>query len=311
MSCAICKEKLPPENDYVACKGCQNGYHYMCVNVRESLWRKNSSEAKAGWRCSTCKVKTELDSKQAESEKTLDQNLIQLITTVIKQTIKEENKNVVTKLSEFQEAIEFYSNKFDEYATMINNITEENKSLKKKCEELSAKCGILDKQTTEMRKKMEEDRQYSRNRNLQIDGIPEVQGENLVETMKSIGERVGVKIETTDVEVVHRVNSKKGNRRPVIIQFSSRRIRDEYLNMCKSRRPNTSLLNKSMPSQPIYVNEHMTPYYRDLFYQARNKKKADGEEKLFKYVWFKNSKLFVRKTDLSSTTQVLCAEDLE
>lgn len=56
--CNQCSQSLPPENDYVSCGGCKNGYHYACSGVRETVWRKYTAESKQGWRCVICKTKT-------------------------------------------------------------------------------------------------------------------------------------------------------------------------------------------------------------------------------------------------------------
>src|SRR3978361_67117 len=59
MVCGQCAAALPPDNDFVTCKGCSRGFHYSCTNVRESSWRKKSVEDKALWRCSFCKAEPE------------------------------------------------------------------------------------------------------------------------------------------------------------------------------------------------------------------------------------------------------------
>src|SRR3978361_1257545 len=59
MVCGQCAAALPPDNDFVTCKGCSRGFHYSCTNVRETSWRKKSVEDKALWRCSFCKAEPE------------------------------------------------------------------------------------------------------------------------------------------------------------------------------------------------------------------------------------------------------------
>src|SRR3978361_1741783 len=59
MVCGQCAAALPPDNDFVTCKGVSRGFHYSCTNVRETSWRKKSVEDKALWRCSFCKAEPE------------------------------------------------------------------------------------------------------------------------------------------------------------------------------------------------------------------------------------------------------------
>jgi hypothetical protein len=43
----------------------------------------------------------------------------------------------------------------------------------------------------------------------------------------------------------------------------------------------------------IYVNEQMTSTFRNLFFKTRNTVKEVG----YKYIWFKNNKIFVKKNE--------------
>lgn len=48
-----------------------------------------------------------------------------------------------------------------------------------------------------------------------------------------------------------------------------------------------------MGKTAIYVNEQMTLAYKDLFFKTRNAVKEVG----YKFIWFKNNKIFVRKNE--------------
>lgn len=64
-----------------------------------------------------------------------------------------------------------------------------------------------------------------------------------------------------------------------------------------------------MLNQPIYVNEHLTKYFRELMWQAKTRKTENGE-KLYKFVWFKDSKLLVRRNDTSKIERIRSNNDL-
>lgn len=64
-SCSHCTHELPPENDFVTCDGCKNRYHYVCANVRESTWRKYSTDSRLSWRCGICRVKNVVDNSKS------------------------------------------------------------------------------------------------------------------------------------------------------------------------------------------------------------------------------------------------------
>lgn len=67
--CGKCTNPLPPENDFVSCRGCNTAFDYVCAGVRETNWRKLSTDAKQLWRCAVCKAKTEaVNVKQRSDE---------------------------------------------------------------------------------------------------------------------------------------------------------------------------------------------------------------------------------------------------
>lgn len=111
--------------------------------------------------------------------------------------------------------------------------------------------------------------------------------------------------------MVHRVNSQKATERPIITQFSNRSTNDDFLVKCKSRKPVTvtGLIFEDSSTVPIYVNEHLTPYYRDQMTRAKDKVEENGSKK-YKYVWFKNSKLFIRKSEASNIIRIRSINNL-
>lgn len=60
-------------------------------------------------------------------------------------------------------------------------------------------------------------------------------------------------------------------------------------------------INNKWEKTAIYVNEQMTSTNRDLFFKARNAVKEVG----YKFIWFKNNKIFVRKNEGSKVFAVV------
>ncbi|KAK5639469.1 hypothetical protein RI129_011961 [Pyrocoelia pectoralis] len=316
--CSICKESIISEGDYVNCSLCKEKLHYNCANVREESWRKLSAKNRAIWRCYQCKTNpcnSENDEKEADVpvhkvKESVNPIMLALITSAVKAAIKEENKSLHDKIDNYQQSLDFFSFKFEEFTISLNNLEQENKKLKVDCKETAEKCKSLERENQLLNIKIEEDRQYARNHNVQIDGIPEKAGEDMVNTAIALASSLEIDLKKGDIQAVHRIKSKNPSKKPIIMQFSNRLLCDEFLNKAKSRKPTTAFCGMAAP-QPIYVNEHMTPYYRNLFFEAKNKKVNNGSKQVFKFVWFKNSKLFVRKEDSSPKVRVLSAADLE
>jgi len=54
-------------------------------------------------------------------------------------------------------------------------------------------------------------------------------------------------------------------------------------------------IDKNWGKTAIFVNDQMTSTYRDLFFKARKAAKKVG----YKFIWFKNNKIFVRRNESS------------
>lgn len=148
--------------------------------------------------------------------------------------------------------------------------------------------------------------QYSRNNNIEIHGLEESPNEDCKEKVLYLANKLNIPITKTDIDVAHRIKS-SNNRSPKIIiaQFSSRTKRDLFM---QKRR--YCLIDNHLPGTTtgttIYFNENMSPFYKNLYRLTRIQAKAQN----FQYVWFKNSKLFIRRNAESPTIRINSEEDI-
>ena len=54
----------------------------------------------------------------------------------------------------------------------------------------------------------------------------------------------------------------------------------------------------------VYFNDHLTPKHKELFSAARTKKFNNN----YKYLWTRNGRIFIRKTDVSEVIRVTSEE---
>lgn len=213
--------------------------------------------------------------------------------TVFKKEWKEE-------LKELKDAMSFNSDKLDE-------VLDELKEVKEKQKILEAENKTLKAQLKAVHTVVEDLEQYTRNRNIQVDGIPEEKEENLREIMIDIGQKIDVKIENDMMDAIHRIPSQNERNSPIVVQFTTRQVRDSIMTKVKKTKITTRDLGRQGDEKIVFVNEHLTKKKKQIMFEARKLKK----EREYKFLWTKNAKIFIRKAEKTPVIELKDFDDLE
>lgn len=180
--------------------------------------------------------------------------------------------------------------------------------LKTKVEAMEQEIQKKDQLIQQMSESLVQNEQYSRRRQMEISEASESRGQKLKNVVVDIGGKLGLTIPPKDIEVVHRILVKK-KLEPVIVEFSSGKIRDEFLlKRRNTATTNESLLGPGFSKNQIFVNESLSPYFKTRLWKA----KAKCRELNYKYCWFKQSKVFAKQNDNSSSVVIIkCENDIE
>jgi hypothetical protein len=106
--------------------------------------------------------------------------------------------------------------------------------------------------------------QYSRRENVRITGIPEGEGteENLVDKIIQVASSMGVVIDVSSFNDVHRLGVKRpGQNRQIIVRFMNRTLKIKFLSGRKNLK-NTDYKN-------VFINEDLTKLRFKLFQMVR------------------------------------------
>ena len=204
----------------------------------------------------------------------------------------------------------------------IRELKTENTRLRGQCEGLAKENARLSKSADEHRKRLDDMDAYTRSDNLIIRGLPErtaaerasaapalddatsslKEGSGSVETtvLAFCNDVLGVKLESRDISIAHRLKAAKNDRvRPVIVRFVNRKTRNAVYGARK-------LLKNS--NEPIFISEHLSKAASDLFYDARKMLK----EKKIHGTWTQNGQVHVKfSSDPNVRASVIkCSADL-
>lgn len=155
--------------------------------------------------------------------------------------------------------------------------------------------------------------QQCRMNNLEICGIPTSKSENLLNILQIIATKAGISLESCDIDHINRVrrfSSSNGNNTQtpnIVVKFTQRRKKCDFLAAVRARRGLTTAdLDIDGPAKPVFVNEHLTSNNKYLYSQARKLGKECG----FAYIWIKDCKIFVRKSDVAKAILIASESDL-
>src|SRR3978361_1479140 len=144
MVCGQCAAALPPDNDFVTCKGCSRGFHYSCTNVRETSWRKKSVEDKALWRCSFCKAEPEGAIQQPVAPVVLEQGAAAILAFLEAQQRKQEEDQERMRREKEEDQERMRREKEEDQERMRREKEEERERMRKEREEGRGRLDKLD-----------------------------------------------------------------------------------------------------------------------------------------------------------------------
>lgn len=202
-------------------------------------------------------------------------------------------------MREFEKSLNYNSTKLDEVLEEMRTIKDRQKNLEKENETLRYQLKTVSQVVEDLE-------QYTRNRNIQIDGITPDDDENLREMMITIGKKIEVDIEDKAIDAIHRIPSQNEKNSPIIVQFTTRQIREKIMTNIKNTKITTKDLGRKGEERTVFVNEHLTKNKKQLMFEARKLKKTNE----YMFLWSKNGKIFIRKGERTPVIELKNFDDL-
>jgi hypothetical protein len=268
---------------------------------------------KVKWKCLECRPKAGGASEDLwEKLESYLGDKLDPITQFIKGDLSRDLSSIkekMTQIDEIKTSLQFLSDEFDRINGQLKATEGEMAKIKSTNEMLVDKNRIL-----EYRLNLMEQRQ--RRNNVELQNVPEKRGENLLTIAKKIGEVVGFPIKDEEVMASHRVQglrtgSSLTNRpRNIVVELQNSSTRDQLLQSVKTfNRGKTEAKQKlnsahlgveSGDPVPVFVAEHLSPYYKDLHARAR----FAAREKKIKFVWIQGGRILTRRDENSPIIEI-------
>lgn len=330
--CSSCNTPLPVDNDFVLCSLSNCKLHYQCAGITEKSYRQMGQDRRDKYKCVLCRNRYS-DSTSVKSDSGSEKNFVLpkenvskslgnvTLDTLFKKLCDFESKttdqlkNMVTmshfsnEIDTLKTAVNFCSDKVDDFTKELEKANSKIKSLESANNKLMEKNTQLENQLYNLTFQVEDMQQYSRNLNIQLNGIPESQGENVLNIVNKLAVTIDEPITLNhDIQAAHRMGNRDGPRpRPIVVRFSNRQKRDQVLVKSKKCRLTTTDFVQNTPVAPVFVNEHLTQFNKNLLYEAKRYKTA----RMVQYVWVKGAKIYAKESDDAQTRRIGKVADLE
>ena len=141
-------------------------------------------------------------------------------------------------------------------------------------------------------RKLDDLDQKNRGHNVQIDGIPHANNENLKDIVIKLAVSLKVPLAPDDIARVTRVQSTNTKKdKPIICNVIKSNLMADLIKASRKCKPNTASVGISQTKSEIFINEHLTVARKQLMYKAKQFKKANGYE----FLWIKNGNIYLKK----------------
>lgn len=213
---------------------------------------------------------------------------------------------------ELQIALQFYSDKIDDYELKMNEFEKQCINLKNNCKNLTLKNEALEQRLNTL------EQSFITNQ-LEIIGIKKMEQEDITSIAKKYSTIIGQNPQ--DITNVYRKENKRKNnsaneattesatqraQEPIVITLREGR-RGSWLDAAKTT--NVSARNDlgMATDSKVYLRESLTPSTAYLRWKAKTTLKDTG---LYKYVWCKNGAIFARKEDKGKSLIIRSTNDI-
>ena len=300
--------------DYFHCKGkCGEYYHRTKTCLKDYIKSLNTGtcaecttpEAKRSEPKGKLATGTFGEQRAGTAEKFID---LDPNNTTIEKLLLELNTKMAV-VFEIKSNTEFYAAKYDELLQMHQEMNKTIKTNEKKIEDLYNKCKHLEVTNAALDMKIQRFEQEDKNQNLEVVGLENEENENTSTIVKAIAEKI--EANPNDVERVWRVSKVKKSAKDrtqnqnLIIRFRTQSAKEEWYTKRRCIRKNSDI-RRNGSNNPIYINEHLTNYNKELIWSAKQKLKPN-----FKFVWSKRGRIFCRENDSSKIIPLYHISDIE
>lgn len=235
------------------------------------------------------------------------------VSTVLKKLEKQmkQQRELITKLTE---SYDFMSDGFDKLTNEVTKLGKDNIQIKKQVKKLESNGDNLAKRVQQLECHTTKAKQSDNGNHMIITNLPQVaDASTLKSIITQIGEQVEHQIKEEDIIEVYQSENKQQKRHksyPVIVKMAKPDLKRKCMLFRKNGKTidvKAILPNVQQSNANINFHHLIEKEYAELLKKA----KECAKKKKYKFVWFANSTVLVRKEEQSTIIQIKGESDLK
>lgn len=307
--CRICQHNITKTQYSIQCNGdCKSWFHQGCCGLTEKEFKLHQ-RGTIKWSCNECEADTDGSSDADETgarhikrkSTQLSSESTELLFTMENPTNKEILTAMKAMFEDLKNSVSFNGGMIEKLRSEMEIVIDVNKKLKQEQSVLKNRINELEQEIIHIKRSTVKDGDNDSAKNIVVVGISG--NDDSRKDVKKIFNYLNLNI--SDEEYRVKVLPSKHVRKPVLITFDKTESRAKVLEQKKSVRLDTTKCGISDTFSHIFVNEDMPRHTRDLFKKARNLKDHG-----YKYIWCKDGKILVRKTDGEAAVRIFTASQI-
>jgi hypothetical protein len=301
MGCSKCNSDINNPKDAVKCSQCGNDFHVACCRYKPVATRSGMKS----WRCDDCVT----DSASVDSRSENEDSAVMELLKIVRREISDSRRSSDDNFKSLRESLSSVEEALNSFKLRLCNVEESNSDLSVKYQLLKQENEDLAKKVTDLQMEMHESQQYSRNRNIEIRGIPKTSGEDVYLILESVAKAIGITFSRGDISIAHRLPPPKNRKYhpSIVAQFISRSVKSQWVTMAKRKQLKTTDVSPSLSPGSVFVGDHLTSHNKYILGHAKNYVKS----KALAFAWSADGKILVRKAVDSMALRVRSVEDVD
>lgn len=287
-------------SDGVQCNSCKHYLCFSCGGITEIGYRKLGPDRRASWKCHQCKLPPTSDISPINPGAATESASIGLVLSELRDVkrqlaglcaVVDEIKELKKEMSELRESCQYSSAKLDDYEVKFARVDRKFGEISNLHDVVTSTQNSL----TSLKGEVEVMEQWTRLSNVEIRGVPSKKDENLFSIVENIGKATGFQIQRSQINYISRVPTYSKDKN-IVISFINRYVKEDFIataRTCKQLKASDVGFGNS--TNRVFVNDHLTPAYKQLLSKAKQKASDLG----YSYKWVKFGKIHIRKNDTS------------